>query len=104
MASQILSVKSLDRELKAARLEAAARNTRIKIRDGDNLMLVVRANGGASWLLEYRHEGQRKPLTIGAWPAVGLADAREAAARARAEIAKGVDPLAKKSAEKAAVV
>lgn len=84
MARELLSARRLESELRDATAQAAARNTRIKIRDGDNLMLIVRANGGASWVLQYRFEGQRKPLMLGAWPTVSLKIARELAEGARA--------------------
>ncbi len=66
MARELLSARRLESKLRDATAQAAARNTRIKIRDGDNLMLIVRANGGASRVLQYRFEGQRKPLMLGA--------------------------------------
>ena len=99
MARELLSARRLESELRDATAQAAARNTRIKIRDGDNLMLIVRANGGASWVLQYRFEGQRKPLMLGAWPTVSLKIARELAEGARAQLVRGVDPMAQRQAE-----
>lgn len=99
MARDILSARKLESELQKATAEAAERNTRIKIRDGDNLMLIVRPSGGASWVLQYRFEGQRKPLTLGSYPAVTLKTARELADDARAQVARGVDPLVKRQAD-----
>lgn len=98
MARELLSARGLEAALKAARAEADARDTRIKVRDGDNLMLIVRPGGGASWVLQYRHAGQRKPLTLGAYPDVSLKLARELAAKARTTLAKGQDPAVEKRA------
>ncbi|CAG1019133.1 Prophage integrase IntA [Burkholderiaceae bacterium] len=98
MARELLTARKLDSLLRDAITDAAARNTRIKIRDGENLMLIVRPNGGASWVLEYRHERQRKPYTLGAWPAVKLADARALADKARSQLAHGVDLVAQRQA------
>ena len=92
MATNILSDRSLRAELMKAQGAAKVKNTRVKIRDGNNLMLVVRPNGTASWILEYRNtSGQRKPHTLGLWPNLSLAKAREAADAARALALTGVD-------------
>ena len=61
MARELLSARGLEVQLRHAVEEAAARNTRIKIRDGANLMLIVRPTGGSTWVFQYRHGGQRKP-------------------------------------------
>lgn len=102
MAREILSARGLEAALKTATAEANEKNTRVKVRDGDNLMLVVRPGGGASWVLQFRLNGQRRPLTLGAWPTVGLKLAREMAARARAQVAAGIDPAQQRAAEEAA--
>lgn len=98
MARELLTARGLEAALKTARADADARNTRVKVRDGDNLMLIVRPGGGASWVLQYRHGGQRKPLTLGAYPDVTLKLARELAAAARATLARGLDPAVEKRA------
>ena len=104
MARELLSARGLEAALKAARADADTRNTRIKVRDGDNLMLIVRPGGGASWVLQYRHAGQRKPLTLGAYPDVTLKLARELAAAARATLARGADPAVERRAASARAV
>ena len=92
MASNILTDRSLRSELTRAQAQASDKSTRVKIRDGNNLMLVVRANGSASWILEYRNSaGDRKPHTLGPWPAMGLGAARQAAQDARTLLAAGKD-------------
>lgn len=98
MARELLSARGLVAAIKAATAAAAQRNTRIKIRDGDNLLLVVRPGGGASWVLQYRLAGARRGVTLGAWPALGLRAAREVAAEARALVVRGVDPLEHRAA------
>lgn len=92
MARELLSARGLDSKLKEAQSRAAELNTRVRVSDGDNLNLVVRANGGASWVLDYRMGGSRKPLTLGTWPAVSLKTARELADVARGKVLRGVDP------------
>ena len=102
MARELLSARGLESALKAATVQATEKNTRIKVRDGDNLMLVVRPGGGASWVLQFRLHGQRRPLTLGPWPAVGLKLARELAAQARTQVAAGIDPAQRRAADEAA--
>jgi integrase len=71
--------------------------------DGDGLHLVVSATGRKKWVLRYQVAGVRKDKGLGAYPAVGLKDARERVTEARKLIARGVDPIeADKAAKKAA--
>ncbi len=60
--------------------------------DGDGLHLHVRPDGTAAWVLRYRLHGRQRDLGLGAYPAVGLADARIKAREARGLIDKGLDP------------
>lgn len=50
--------------------------------DGNNLYLQVTKTGGKSWLFIYRWNGSQKEMGLGPFPAIGLADAREAAREA----------------------
>lgn len=58
----------------------------------------------ASWSLSVRlKNGQRTRITLGAWPGMGIADARRVAQDKKREIAEGVDPnAAKRAAARAA--
>jgi integrase len=67
--------------------------------DGGGLYLEVSPAGGKLWRWKYRFQGREKRLALGAYPAVGLADARTRAEDARRSLAQGVDPAqAKRSA------
>lgn len=101
MARELLSARALEAAVRAAVAEADAKRTRVKVRDGDNLILVVRPGGGASWVLQYRLQGERRGVTLGAWPAVGLKVARELAGQARELVARGVDPVQQRAAAQA---
>ena len=46
--------------------------------DGDGLSLLVKPNGGRSWVLRYSENGRRRDKGLGGWPRVGLAEARGA--------------------------
>ena len=63
--------------------------------------MVTRA-GGRLWRFRYRVGGVEKLLTLGAYPDVSLKRARERREDARREVADGVDPSAKRKAEKSA--
>ena len=65
------------------------------------LYLIVQPTGKRSWALRYRKAGTPRKLTLGAYPAVGLADARAAAKAALGVVAVGGDPAAQKVAARA---
>lgn len=73
-----------------------------KLFDERGLFLLVTTNGSRLWRLKYRFDGREKLLAIGAYPDVGLKRAREKRDEARKLIADGVDPGAKRQAEKTA--
>jgi integrase len=63
-----------------------------KLSDGGGLQLWVTTTGSRLWRLAYRFGGKQKLLALGAYPAIGLADARQARDEARKLIARGIDP------------
>jgi integrase len=77
---------------------------RIEHPDGKitGLYLVQQPSGSASWALRYRFAGRPTKLTIGPYPAVGLAIARRRAQEAIGAIAGGKDPARAKTADRAA--
>ena len=71
--------------------------------DGHGLHLVVSETGRKKWVLRYQVAGVRKDKGLGAYPTVGLKDARERGAEAKRLVARGVDPIeADRAARKAA--
>jgi len=74
----------------------------VKLFDGDGLFLFVTLQGSKLWRLKYRHEGKEKLLSLGKYPEVGLAEARQKKEEARKLIAAGIDPGAVKKAQKQA--
>ena len=79
---------------------------RREIPDGKErgLYLVVQPSGGMAWAFRYRIRGRPCKLTIGPYPAIGLAKARGEAARAKVSLAEGDDPGARKRAATAAKI
>jgi len=69
--------------------------------DGGGLTFTLSATGTATWILRYRMGGgRRKELTLGNYPDLSLAKARQMARVHRVSIDKGEDPAAKKKVEK----
>ncbi len=71
----------------------------IKLTDGFGLYLLVHPNGSKYWQLGYRFEGKQKVFSIGVYPAVSLADARQRRDEAKKLLASCIDPSAKKQAD-----
>ena len=88
------------RAVEAARPQA----TRQEIPDGalPGLYLVVQPSGARSWAVRYRHAGKPRKATLGAFPALTLADARDAARAALRAAAEGADPAGEKVAKRKA--
>lgn len=74
----------------------------VKMTDGNGLYLLVQPTGGKLWRYDYRFDGKRKTLALGAYPEVSLAAAREKHGAARKSLAESIDPAASKQAEKQA--
>jgi integrase len=71
--------------------------------DGGGLYIHVSPTGGKLWRMAYSFDGKQKTLSFGAYPAVGLKDARQRREDAKEQLAAGIDPGAHKQAVKAAV-
>lgn len=81
---------------------AKPREKPYKLFDADGLYLLVQPNGSKLWRFKYRFLKKEKLLAIGAYPAVGLADARTKRDDARKLLAQGIDPSQKKQHDKVA--
>lgn len=69
--------------------------------DGDGLTFTLSSAGTATWVLRYRiGKGRRRELTIGNYPDISLAAAREKARVSRVAIDEGRDPAIEKQEEK----
>jgi integrase len=72
-----------------------------KLADEKGLYLFVQASGGKLWRFDYRYDGKRKTLALGAYPDVSLAEARNKRDDARKLLANETDPSETKKAAKA---
>lgn len=92
-----------------AKLAALAKNPpakRVRIMAGGGLFMEVKpgqAAGTGAWLVRLMAGGKRRDMGLGAFPVVGLADARIAAFAARQKAAAGTDPVAERKAARAAL-
>ncbi len=59
--------------------------------DGGGLTFTLSEKRTAAWVLRYRFGGRPRELTIGRYPDITLAHARELASKARAKLQQGVD-------------
>ncbi|MHB8092774.1 MAG: tyrosine-type recombinase/integrase [Syntrophales bacterium] len=82
--------------------KAKPKTTEYKLFDGGGLYLTVTPSGGKLWRLKYRFNDKESRLSLGIYPDVSLADARQRREDARRLLANGVDPGAVKKAQKQA--
>ncbi len=71
---------------------AKATDKALKLFDGRGLYLLVSPNGSKGWRFKYRFQSKEKLLSLGTYPEVSLADARERLEECRKLVAKGIDP------------
>ncbi len=92
-----------------AKMARAPKGGRIERFDSgaDGLCLRITDRGTKTWCISYHFPGENGDikhhrLTIGSWPAVGLAQAREEARMVKAEVRSGIDPRARRAGAHAA--
>lgn len=74
-----------------------------KHHDGGGLELRKRAGAGR-WVWRYSFGGKRREMGLGVWPVVSLSDARKERDRWAAVLARGLDPITEREAQKAAAL
>jgi integrase len=72
-----------------------------KLFDSRGLYLLVSPNGSKRWRIKYHYAKKEKLLSLGEYPLVSLAEAREARDQLRKQLADGRDPAAIRKAERA---
>lgn len=91
-------MKLTDKDCKAAKPKGAA----YKLFDGGGLYLLVNPNASKLWRLKYRFNNKEKLLSIGAYPIVTLAQARQERHKAKTLLSQNppIDPMALKQERK----
>ncbi len=74
----------------------------VKLSDAKGLYLLVNPTGSKLWRWKYRVLGKEKVMTLGGYPEVSLAQARDGMEAARKLLAAGSDPMANRKADKLA--
>ena len=82
--------------------KAAAKEKPYKLSDGGGLSLLIQPNGSKLWRFRYFFAGKENMLTLGAFPVVSLASAREKRTDARRLLSDGIDPSQQRKTEKVA--
>lgn len=75
-----------------------------KLADGGGLYLEVWPQGYKYWRLKYRFAGKEKRLSLGVFPDIGPAEAREGREKAKKLLAAGIDPSNAKQDQKRQMV
>lgn len=82
--------------------QAKPKDKPYQLSDGGALFLEVTIAGGKRWLFRCRFEGKQVKFTLGAYPVVSLAEAREKALEAHRQLEEGKNPSIAKREAKAA--
>lgn len=69
----------------------------------NGLMLQVTPNQSKSWLLRVTVSGKRRSIGLGSYPTVSLSAARERAREVHDQVWRGMDPIAERKAQRAAM-
>jgi len=72
--------------------QAKPKEKRYNLKDEHGLYLEVSPSGGRWWRLRYWLDGRENRLSLGTYPVVSLAEAREKCLEVKKQIAAGIDP------------
>jgi integrase len=73
-----------------------------RVTDADGLCVEIPVAGAPRWRFRYRFQGTAKMLSLGTYPSVSLAAARQRRDQAKVTLANGTDPSASRQATKKA--
>jgi len=94
-------MKLNDFAIKAAIKEAKISKKTLKKFDGDGLYLEITPKGRGRWRFKYRFDGKEKLISLGLYPEISLADARDRRFENRKLVAHGINPSERRKAETA---
>ena len=96
--AQALAMALSDRQIKALKPQAE----RYSVWDGQGLGLRVGVGGRKTWIFVYQYRTRRRMMQLGVYPAMTLAQARQAHAQAKILLTQGTDLIEAAQAAKAA--
>jgi integrase len=68
------------------------RNRRFEVSDGKGLSIRITPKGVKTWVFRYQYNKIPRRMTLGNYPGIGLADARQRHAEAMQDLQRGLDP------------
>jgi hypothetical protein len=74
---------------------------RQRLFDARGLYLEISPTGGRWWRFKYRFDRKEKRISLGVYPEIGIKEARDRCDQVRSQVSAGIDPGAKRKAEKA---
>lgn len=89
-------MKLTDSIIKAAK----PKDKKYNLSDGKGLVLFIESSGSKFWRFRYKFQGKENTLSLGEYPNVKLAEARQEHARFKELLAKGIDPSENRKEEK----
>ena len=84
--------------------QAKPKATQYKLSDGGGLHILIKPDGTKYWRYKYRFLGAERLMSLGVYPEVPAARAREAHRVARQQLTSGVDPMAARKKAKLVAV
>jgi len=78
---------------------AKIKDKKYKLSDSEGLYLLVHTNGSKYWRLKYRYNGKEKVYSIGIYPQLSLAAAREERFRIKQQLKERINPNDEKKTE-----
>jgi integrase len=93
---EVLSMRLTDMKIRSAK----PRDKPYRLGDQHGLYLVVTPTGGKLWRYNYRLNQKAQTLSLGAWPIIGLSEARQKLIEAKGLIQTGKHPTREKQAQK----
>ncbi len=98
--SGVAHMRHINYVLKPATIDnARAKDKRYDLTDGGGLVLEVMPSGSKTWRVKYHLNGKREKVTIGAYPAFTIKQARDRHEELRALVERGQSPAKAKRAQ-----
>lgn len=93
------SIKLTDAKIKTLKPQEKV----YRLLDADRLYIEVRPTGVKVWRLKYVLNGKESSMSLGEYPSVSLAEARQLKDEVKTQLAKGIDPVDARKKERIAI-